>query len=489
MKGEIMQKSLGSNIFYKILLNTFNIILPILVGPYAYRMLGANSMGTVNFAETVFNYFFIFAVFGVYQYGLREISLVKNDKKKVSQLFTSLYVINFTTSILALIAFILCSYIGYGDKDLFPVLLIFGFNFISNMFYVEWFNEAHENYDFITKKTVAVRLIYVVLLFTFIHGADDYKQFAGLLVLSTFLNHFISFIYVKRRVPFDFSNLTIIPHLKPLFLVVIFSNATLLYTQLDRLFLGEYAGKAAVAFYVMAFQIMTIINTLMLSVIQVTIPRLSYLSGNATEKEYETLLNKISKVYFITLFPAAIGLMIIAHGAVIIYGGDEFANAGSTLMVFALYMISVGIESILANQVIYVKKKENILIRFLFICGFINLVFNITLIFFNVLTPTTAIITTTIANCLLITFEYIYVKKKLKVNYTLFDMQKLKYLFYSLTFLPLALVVRIVIPGQILQVIVTILTCGFVYALILWITKDAILLMLLEKMKAKFKRS
>lgn len=65
MKGETMQKSLVSNIFYKIMLNTFNIILPILVGPYAYRTLGPTSIGTVNSAETVFNYFFIFAVFGV----------------------------------------------------------------------------------------------------------------------------------------------------------------------------------------------------------------------------------------------------------------------------------------------------------------------------------------------------------------------------------------------------------------------------------------
>ncbi|MEI4620550.1 oligosaccharide flippase family protein [Bacillus pfraonensis] len=484
-----MQKSLVSNIFYKILLNTFNIILPILVGPYAYRMLGADSMGTVNFAETIFNYFFIFAVFGVYQYGLREISLVKNDKKKVSQLFTSLYVINFTTSILALIAFSLFSYIGYGNQDLFPVLLIFGFNFIANLFYVEWFNEAHENYDFITKKTVIVRLIYVVLLFTFIHGADDYKQFAGLLVLSTFLNHTISFIYVKRQVKFDFSNLTIIPHLKPLFLVVIFSNANILYTQLDRLVLGEYAGKAEVAFYVMAFQIMTIINTLMLSVVQVTIPRLSYLSGNATEGEYESLLNKISKVYFITLFPAAIGLMLIAHGAVVIYGGNEFAGAGNTLIVFAFYMISVGIESILSNQIIYVKKKESILVRFLFICGFINLASNIALIYFDVLTPTTAIFTTTIANCLLIIFEYIYVKKKLKVNYTLFDMQKLRYLFYSLTFLPISFLVNTIISAQILQVIITMLACGFAYALILFIAKDEILFMLLDKLKARFKKA
>ena len=126
--------------------------------------------------------------------------------------------------------------------------------------------------------------------------------------------------------------------------------------------------------------------------------------------------------------------------------------------------------------------------RFLFICGFINLASNIALIFFHVLTPTTAIFTTTIANCFLITFEYIYVKKKLKVNYTLFDIQKLKYLFYSLTFIPIAFVIDMIVSGQILQVILVIITCGLTYALILFITKDEILFSLLEKILARFKR-
>ncbi|MGR5967598.1 hypothetical protein ACT7C1_02055 [Bacillus paranthracis] len=49
-----MQKSIAKNIIYKILLNIFNVILPILVGPYAYRTLGASSMGKVNFSETIF---------------------------------------------------------------------------------------------------------------------------------------------------------------------------------------------------------------------------------------------------------------------------------------------------------------------------------------------------------------------------------------------------------------------------------------------------
>ncbi|WP_369901624.1 oligosaccharide flippase family protein [Bacillus manliponensis] len=484
-----MQKSIFKNILYKITLNIFNVILPLLVGPYAYRALGAQSMGTVNSADTIFNYFYIFAVFGIYQYGLREISLIKHDTKKVNQLFTSLYMINITTSLLALVAFLSFSYIGYGNEAVFPVLVIFGFNFISNMFYVEWLNEAHENYDFITIKTIFVRLTYVVLLFLLVHTSEDYMQFAALLALSTFLNHFISFVYIKRRVRFDFSNITIIPHLKPLLLVVIFSNANILYTQLDRFLLFEYLGPKYVAFYVMAFQMMTIINTLMMSVIQVTIPRLSYLSGNANEQEYETLLNKISKVYFITLFPSAIGLILIAHSAVVIYGGEEFAYAGDTLAIFALYMVSLGLESILANQIIYVKKKEHILVRFLFICGAINLVLNIALIYFDVFTPATAILTTTISNCVLIVLEYVYVKRNLKVNYTFFDMDKLKYLFYSLPFIPLTYVISIFFKNPIPFTAITILVNILAYAIILFITKDEILNLFLDKIRNRFKKA
>lgn len=489
-----MQKSITSNIFYKIILNAFNIILPILVGPYAYRTLRADSMGTVNFAETIFNYFFIFALFGIYQYGIREISKVKNEPKKVSRLFTSLFTINLITSSLALCAFVLFSYFQYGNELVYPVLLIFGINFISNMFYVEWLNEAHENYDFIAIKTIIVRLIYVALLFTLIHGVDDYKKFAALLALTTFLNNFISFIYIKRKVKFDFSNFTIVPHLKPLFIVVIFSNANILYTQLDRFFIGEYVGKSYVAYYTMTFQIMVIINTLLVSAIQATLPRLSYLSGTNDETGYESLLNKISKLYFVTLFPAAVGLFLISDLVVMIYGGEEFAAAGSTLAVFSIYMISVGIESILSNQIIYIKKRESILVKLLFLCGFVNLALNLTLLYFKILTPTTAIATTAAANSLLIVFEYIFIKKKLKVNYTLFEMGKLKYFYYSLIFIPITFIIRAFITHStftetLLLGIVIIAVNSLVYFLILYFTKDEILFIVIEKVKAKLNLS
>ena len=102
-----MSKSISKNIIFKFLLNIFNVVVPIIIGPYVLRVLGPDLMGTINFSQTIYGYFFIFAGFGVYQYGLREISRVRDDKKKLSQVYTSLFTLTFITNILTTIGYVL----------------------------------------------------------------------------------------------------------------------------------------------------------------------------------------------------------------------------------------------------------------------------------------------------------------------------------------------------------------------------------------------
>lgn len=83
-----MNSSLSRNIIFKFLLNTFNVVIPIIIGPYTLRIFGPDLIGVINYSQTIYGYFFIFAGFGAYQYGLREISRVRDDKKKV---ITNLY--------------------------------------------------------------------------------------------------------------------------------------------------------------------------------------------------------------------------------------------------------------------------------------------------------------------------------------------------------------------------------------------------------------
>jgi O-antigen/teichoic acid export membrane protein len=480
-----MQKSLIKNAIYKITLNFFNLILPVLIGAYVYQTLGSHSIGRVKFGETIFNYFFIFASFGIYQYGLREVSRIKNDQQKVAQLFSSLFTLSILTNLISLTAYLVVAYVGYGHKSLFPVLMVYAINFVLNIFYVEWINEANEDYGFITIKTMVVKLVYVALLFTFIKSSDNYIAFVTLLVLSTGLNNIFSFIYVKRRVKFDFSDISILPHLKPLFLVVIFLNGNILYTQLDRFMLGEFVSEKSVSYYTMAQQIATMINALMLSIIQVTIPRLSFLLGGENEEQYLSLLNRVGKIYSSLLFPAAIGLYVVADIAVVLYGKAEFINAGPVLAIFAIYMITLGIESILSNQIMYIKKKESVLVRLVFICGFVNLVLNFLCVYLGVFNAKSAILTTLVANFLLISFEYTYIRRVLRVPFQLLSWTNLKYLVYSLSFIPVSLVIKHFVSGAAMQFLLNASICAILYFAILFITKDEIVTLFITKLRGK----
>ncbi|SFB21124.1 MULTISPECIES: oligosaccharide flippase family protein [unclassified Bacillus (in: firmicutes)] len=481
-----MEKSLFKNAIYKISLNFFNLVLPILVGMYVYRVLGNESIGRVKYGESIFNYLFIFATFGIYQYGLREVSRIKKDKQKVAQLFTSLFTFSIFTNAVTLIAYLLIAYYGYGNHYLFPILLIFSISFVMNIFYVEWLNEAFENYGFITIKTIIVKLIYIGLLFTLVKGPEDYLIFTALLVMTTSLNNILSFFYIKRHVPFDFSNLVIRPHLRPLFLVVIFMNGNILYGQLDIFMLGKYVSEKSVSFYVMSKQITTIISALMLSVVQVTIPRLSYLLGSADEKSYLELVQRIAKLYFAVLFPAAIGLFVISDLGVIAYGGKDFADAGPVLAVFSIYMIFVGTDNVLSNQVMYVKKKEHILVRFIVICGIINLLLNALFVYLDYFDARVAIATTGFSTFLLVCLEYYYVRRVIKLPLNLLTSSNLKYLLFSLSFIPISYGIRTFLSGTYVLFGTIVVVCLSLYVFLLWITKDEILFMILDKVKQKF---
>ena len=122
-----------------------NIVVPLVIGPYIMRLLDVDLYGLYNRVFADFQMFLAFASFGVYTLGVREISKIRNDKEKVSKLFTNLFVISFLSNMLVLIIYLIFSLIT--STGLAKVLyLVMSIQIIANVFYVEFVNEALENY-------------------------------------------------------------------------------------------------------------------------------------------------------------------------------------------------------------------------------------------------------------------------------------------------------------------------------------------------------
>lgn len=471
-----MSKSLAKNAFYKLFLNIFNIIVPLLVGSYATRILQSKEMGDVNYAQSIYQYFYIFATFGIYQYGLREISRVRDNKEKLSRVFTNLFIITLITNVVTSIVYVLFINIVFKQSDIYIIALIMTMNFFSNIFYVEWVAEGLEEFDFITIKTIIIQSIYSILVFIFVKSADDTDAYVYLLAIALFANYIVSYIYIKKKIKFNFNEIELGKHIKPMILVVILSNANILYTNLDKVMLGSILTTDVVALYTMSLGIAYIVNNLLLTFVQVTIPRLSFYLSHGDDEGYVKLLNIISRIYLMILFPASIGLFVVARECILLYGGSGYVDAIPLMSCFAFYMITTGYENILSNQVMYLNGKEKEQVRYVFMGGLINLILNSILYFMGIFSGITVVLTTIIANSILVTLEYYYVRKKLKLKINLFGFDKIKYLIIALIFIPVTIILRKFVSGVIISLLVIALVNIIIYFAILFIIKDELLL-------------
>jgi len=482
-----MAKSISRNALFNAVLNLFNIILPALVIPVVSRAIGNELYGYMGYGDSINSYFLIFASFGIFTYGIREMSRVRDNKVKLRQTFTNLFVITTITNILATVAYIVFVLIFYKDQPYFYTCIIMGFNLAFNLFYVEWVNQALENYDFITIKTMIIRIISCAIIVLVIRSKENYLFYLYILIATNFINNIISFIYIKKRIKFDFSNMHFAIHIRPMIYAVILSNVGVLYTQLDKFMIKDYIGTTDVGYFYMAQRIINMINILMLTLVTVTMPRLSNYLGNDSKNEYLLLLKRVVNVYFLVLFPASIGLLCLSEEVIGIFGGSEYLAVVPVMRVFSIYMLSLGIQNIISNQIIYLYQKEKDDSILIFIGGIINLILNLTFVFIGKFTIVTAISTTLIANLIVIGLQYRLVKKVIKLDIHLFAYENMKYFYYSLVFIPITFGIKFVISNILIACVLEVIACGLVYLGILVITKDLVFFELLNKILVKFK--
>ena len=81
------------------LYNVLNVIFPFITGIYISHILLPETIGLVESARNLAQYFVILSFLGIPTYGLKIISQNRNDKKRFNQSYTELMVINFISTV------------------------------------------------------------------------------------------------------------------------------------------------------------------------------------------------------------------------------------------------------------------------------------------------------------------------------------------------------------------------------------------------------
>jgi O-antigen/teichoic acid export membrane protein len=461
--------SIRLNAAYKFMLSFFNVAVPMLLVPYLFRVLGPESIGEIEFSQSVFGYFFVVASLGMYSYGMREVSSVRDNPKKASKLFSELFVISAVSNTLGFIAFSVFVFLKPEAPRITPIMYILSFNFISNIFLIEWVNESLENYRFIAIKTVAIRILSLAAVLLLIRSNNDYLFYVGINAGYALFNNLVSYFYIRNNFHFTFTGLSFKKHIKPLLFITVMTNGWVLYGQLDKTFLGAFSSMTQVAYYSSAGKVIDILFPLLMSVTAVSTPRLAYYLQNSKSK-YRSLVKRISGFSLFIVFPSATGIFLLSDEIMRILGAEKFAGASTALKVFAVYMIVLTVERIYTHNVLFVHRKEKALNVLIIGFGFMNAVSKIFLI--PVLSGVTAILSTLVFHTGLGLTEHFLAKKRLCVDTGIFDLKNIRYVILSLLFVPVVFVIKKFSPNIFITAGAGAIICAGMYFIILVVMKD-----------------
>ncbi|PMD99067.1 hypothetical protein BWI97_01240 [Siphonobacter sp. BAB-5405] len=434
-----MDRTIGKNFIYNFLLSASQLLLPLITFPYASRVLLPEGMGSISFVENLTQYFMLFSALGIPIYGVREIAKVRQDKEKMSKLFSELLTIHFLVSMLmALCYWLLAINIAKLHMDLTLCKIGIGF-VISNVFTIEWLFTGNENFKLIVFRSLAIRVFCIALLFLFVKSPDDKSIYYGINLFSLVFTAIINMYFARRYVNFRWKNLLLVPHIKQLLILLSITIITSLYVLMDTVLLGFFSTRIQVAFYAASLKISKLFLIIIGSLVGVLLPRLSSLLHDDKREEATLLLNKALRFSLLISVPLALGIICLSKELVMLISGKDFAEAALSLKILASVVIIISLAQIYYQILIPLNKEKYIM--FASLAGVaVCVIFNLILIpiYQHIGSAISTVLTESIVTLLLfifsqrlikLTFPWKLLLQNMLVGFLFFGIRNLTYLY------------------------------------------------------------
>lgn len=460
-------KSIKHNAIMNGILSIMTIIFPLITFPYVSRILGVEANGRLSFANSVITYFSLFASLGISTYGIRACAKKRENKNELSKTVHELLFINLITTIIVFLVLIFSIIFIPKLNVEFKLLFIYSLNMILNIAGLNWLYSGIENYDYITIRSIAFKIISLILMFIFVHKPEDMYIYACITVFATVGSNILNMINARKYIDYKWiGNYNIKQHIKPTLALFVTSLAINVYTNLDNVMLGFSTNDYQVGIYNTSVKIKSVITSLVTSLGAVLLPRLSNYIENKNKEEFYKVLNKSFAFTSAVAFPLVIYFFIFAKESVLFISGTQYLDSVIPMQILIVLIAITGFSNILGMQILIPTNREKSYM-FAVICGAIaDFVLNLFLI--PSYAAIGAAIATLIAELVQFTIQIIVANKDIK---QFFDYKSiLKVIFACLIS---SIIIFIEKPFLNFNPFITLCISGItffgIYAIIIWI--------------------
>jgi PST family polysaccharide transporter len=264
-----------------------NYVLPWFTFPYMLRVIGVEKFGAIAFAQAFVSYFDVVTRYGFDFTATREISIHRDDARKLSQIFTATLIaktILMTLSLVVFSATVLLIPRFRQDARLFFITFTV---VIANVIFPQWLFQGIEKMEHITYREVGGRLLGLAPIFLFVHRPSDYLIAAGIQsgsLLVAAIAGYVGFqkITTARLVPVP------LREIKRTFVegwhVFLSTAAITLYTRSNTFVLGIMASDRDVGYFSAAQRLVEAGRALVFPLTTAIFPHISRLSHESPQK-------------------------------------------------------------------------------------------------------------------------------------------------------------------------------------------------------------
>jgi len=346
------KKRLLSNFFSLSVLQGANYILPLLTLPYLVRVLGVEYFGLLAFATATIAFFNIITDYGFNLTATREISVHREDKDKVIEIFSSVMTIKV---ILMFLSFLLLCILVFSFEKFSQHWEVYFLTFgivIGQVLFPIWFFQGMERMKYIAYLNILAKTIFTVAIFVFVQEQSDFWIVPLLTSIGFLVAGIWSLVLIKKefRVSFKLQSIqTIKIYFKNswnVFWVELLPN---MYNNFSTFFLGFFVSMEALGYYSLATKLIDVLNSFIYVIRNVTYP---YLAKDSSK--------------FIQIAKLTIGLGLImsictiglSHWIIPFIFGENMENSLLYLYILSLSPLLMAIAVTYGSNKLLVMKKD-----------------------------------------------------------------------------------------------------------------------------------
>lgn len=353
---------IAENVIYNVALTLSTFLINLVLFPYVSRVLGVDYVGKIGFVNNVITYFSLFSIWGIRSLGIREVAGCGDDVKKRTEVFSSLMsFLVITTTVITAVYIISIFTIPRFRAD-HSLLLIGSISLFFTSFLIEWFYQGMENFRYITIRTVAIRIIYAILVFLLIKSPEHYLLYFGLTVTVVLVNSAINLFYSRNFVRFSFKASNIKKFLNPLFSLGLYNIVLSMYTTFNVVYLGFVCSDTEVGYYYTATKIYQIIIGIVSAFTGVMMPRISNLLNTNQEEEANVKIKKSIELMLFMALPLGIFFFIMAPHVVNLISGTGYEGAVLPMRIIMPVIVIASLAQIWVLQILIPRKKDNVVL-------------------------------------------------------------------------------------------------------------------------------